>query len=387
MSSSSKKVYVIDMPGERRTPPADLNADRDRAWSSDRIAAPQTPVSAPARPWGRLATALFLGPIAAVLWLPTPRGRVRWLAISAVCLAIVVTLAGTGWPFLPGIVESSRGVLKWLIIAPTLGFALASVWARAFGLVMTNRKARLSAGMPWLRNPSVVGAAGLVVPGLGLLLTGHPRRGAFMFGLLAPLAAVALVLAHAPWLWAHRAAASNPGISGPVLEALFLLATGCAVLIALVWVIQALDGIRQAAPTPSPVASGLVSVSLLAAIVMFSVGFRPVTVAEQLDSVGARLQLNGWRVVPLVLSETASRLDPATPEYLARAAKLHAALGQDKAARARRVLLAERARAWTTAAESAKRSRGTEGLALPNEVDPLWADAETTWSRIAVLFR
>jgi hypothetical protein len=123
MSPSSKKVYVIDMPGERRTPPADLSTDSERAWSSDRIPELQTPVSAAPHPWGRLATALFLGPIAAVLWLPTPRGRIRWLAISAVCLAIAVTLAGTGWPFLPGTVESSKGVLKWLIIAPTLGFA------------------------------------------------------------------------------------------------------------------------------------------------------------------------------------------------------------------------------------------------------------------------
>lgn len=387
MSSSSQKVYVIGLPGERRSSPANPTPDRKRVQNSDGIPAPQTPVSVSSRPWGRLATALFLGPIAAVLWLPTPRGRTRWLAISGVCLAIVVTLVGTGWPFLAGTAESSKGVFKWLVVAPALGFAFASVWVRAFGLVMARRRAYLPAGIPWLRHPGVVGAAGLVVPGLGLLLAGCPRLGARMFGLLAPLAAAAIVLTHAPWLWALRAVAPNPGISGPGLETVFVSATGCVVVIALTWIFQALDGVRRAAPNPSPAVSGLVSASLLAALAVFSVCFRPADLADQLDSLGAKFQCDGWQVVPLLLSETASRLDPATPDYLARAAHLHSALGRYKAAGDRRDLLVERALAWTAAAESASREGRGDATAPRNEVDPLWKEAETTWPRITRLFR
>jgi hypothetical protein len=302
---------------------------------------------------------------------------------------MIVTLTSTGWPLLAGTLESSKGVLKWLLIVPALGFALATAWARAIGLVMSSRAARFPDGVRWVRRPVVVGAAGLIVPGLGLLLSGRPRLGAWMFGLLAPLAACALVLAHAPRLWTLPSPASMSGISRPDLETVFLAATGCTAVILFAWIVQALDGIRRVTPAPSSTLSGLVSAGLLVALVLFGVGFRPVVVAEQLHSAGTRFQRDGWRVVPLVLSEAAYRLDPATPEYLSRAAALHGDLGRNEAARARWDLLTERARAWTAAARSAGRGGGAEVVvpALPHEVDRVGTGAETFWSGIATLFR
>ena len=379
MASPSQKVYVIHVPSPDSGPSAGPAASRTRPPSGDRTPAPTVPAAVPPRPWARLLSALLLGPVAAVRWLPTPPRRHRWLAISAVCLAAAVTLVGRGWPLLAGTVSSSGGVLKWLLIVPTLGFALAAVWARGLGLVMSSRSARFPEDLPWLRHPGVIGAAGIVLPGLGLLLTGHTRRGAWTFGLLAPLVAASLVLLHAPWLWAHRAVASKPGISGPALETVFLIAGAWVVVIAFAWIIQALDGLRRASPAPSPRVSGFVSAGLLAAWVGFGLGFRPADVAGRLDSVSANLERGGWRVVPLLLSESATRLDPATPRYLARTADLYVALGRGAAAHARRDLLAERARAWEATA-----ARAGRGAAVAS---PVRGGGPESWEQVAALFR
>jgi hypothetical protein len=136
---------------------------------------------------------------------------------------------------------------------------------------------------------------------------------------------------------------------------------------------------------PSPLASGLVSAGLLAALVALAVGFRPATVADQLDRVAASLQEEGYRAAPLALSEVASRLDPATPVYLARAADLHAALGRGEAAQARRDRLAERARAWTAAAVDA--GRPPDPATPVSEAAPVHADAALAWTGVSTLYR
>jgi hypothetical protein len=356
---------------------------------------PQTAAPFALRPWGRLASTVVLGPVAAAWWASSPRRRARWIAISAVSLVGVVTLFGGGWPLLPATVESPRGILKWLVVAPLLGFALASVWARALGLVMSRRATRPPDGDGRIRHPGVVGAAGLVVPGLGLVLAQRSRPSGWLFGLTAPLAAAGLVLLHATWLWERRATSVTPGLSAPALETVFLAAAGIVATVGLVWLVQALEGVRRAAPSPSPRVSGLVSVGLLVAIAAFGIGFRPADVAARLGSTAGSFQRDGWRVVPLVLTEAAVRLDPATPDYLARAAGLHAALGRGEAAHACRDRLAERARDWSAAARQAGRPPRPSSSVAPATpagqaapaVQAVRAEVGSTWSRMDALFR
>jgi hypothetical protein len=54
--------------------------------------------------------------------------------------------------------------------------------------------------------------------------------------------------------------------------------------------------------------------------------------------------MSGLTAVPLVLSETAARLDPSEPRYLVRALRLDEAMGRSAAAVAKREILEARTR-------------------------------------------
>jgi hypothetical protein len=185
-----------------------------------------------------------------------------------------------------------------------------------------------------LRHPGVIGLLGFLLPGFGLLITGHRRRAAWAMGMVGPLSAAVVIVGHGSWLWRMNHSQGQRGLPGLTLE-LVLLATALIALVALLsWIVQALEGARCAARLTEKVARGdSFAIALLVSIAVFLVAFKPVRVAETLHSLAVATRLEGLRVIPLCMEEAALRLDPGTPLYAIEAAELHEELGRHEAAR------------------------------------------------------
>jgi hypothetical protein len=237
--------------------------------------------------------------------------------------------------------SDTAGVAAWLAVVPAAFLALFTVWSRSVAAA-----ARLAPEAPSrLRTPVAVGVLGLLVPGLGHLVLGRAGRAARAFWLLGPLAAAAATVVNGRWLWHRNLAAESPALSGPALEVV-LIAAGIALPLGIaLWISAALDGARRAVPARIRSGGDAAGVALLAAVLLFVVGFRPTPTARCLDGAASRLQGAGFALTPLALSELAARLDPGEPRYLARAVQLDEALGREAAAAEKRETLERRTRA------------------------------------------
>ena len=276
--------------------------------------------------WG----AYLFGPL---MWVKaTPAARPRaWLAdLLAVPAAAAWFTYGHEWS------DGAR-----LVAGVALALWLATVWARSIAgarsPVIGRSRGRI------FGHPVVVALLGLLVPGLGLMLARARRQAAFAFWLLGPLAASTLVLAHARNAW-------PAGASRSALE-LVLAAAGAGVLVsAFAWLVQALEGARRMRPPRALGGADFASLALVVAATLFVVTFRPVAIARQMHTLGAALQADGYRLIPLALCDAAATLDPAAPEYAVDGARLAEQLGFVDLARSRRDAIESQAREWERAA-------------------------------------
>lgn len=257
--------------------------------------------------------------------------------------AILSLLEGRGLAVVPVVLISA------LIILMSL-----AAWTRAI-FIMGRRNIMLPQILPkWIKRPGPVGALGLAVPGLGLIISGHPKRGAIAFWAVGTLILPVLVLSNATWLWnLHRGAGT---VAGDTLEILFLMMGALGLLAGLTWIVQALDGARLAEHrfirSEGP-RGDTAAFALLVAIIAFAVMFEPASVAKSLDRFAVSTRHEAYRIVPLYMELAAMRLDPSQPLFAMRAADFYDGLGRHDDARIIREDLYDR---WKTCVSALRRN-------------------------------
>ncbi len=356
MAGGPSKVWTIKVPQrDGARPPSGV---RPHAGGVVRLRTVPDPAAradfgiATARPAHAAWLAYLLGPLA---WITVARrSRPRtWLADV---LAVPAAMAWIAWR------ERAAEPLA-LAAAAVLALWLAAGWARSIAWARSPLVAR-SRRFAWLANPPVVALLGLLVPGLGLMLARSRKRAAAAVWLVGPAAASWLVLANARRAW--------PG-GGTALEIALATAAGIAVVTAIAWLVQALDGARRMLPSRPLGAADVASAALIAALLLFAVTFRPAALARQLHTTASALQADGYRLIPLALCDAASALDPASAEYAADGARLAERLGMDSSARVRREAIDRRARDWDRAAGPEPAPPPVEASAAPIPASPwLW---------------
>ena len=232
----------------------------------------------------------------------------------------------------------------WLSVACLAALMGFATWARAVYL-LGRHKGHLLRKLPAsLRHPGSAGVLGLVIPGFGLYASEYPKRAAFVIASICASVISVLVLRQAPDLWRL----SRAGIRvqhGDVLERIFVVMGAIAAFGALVWIFQALDGMRLAGDRGENAArpnGDMAAVALVLAIAALVVTFKPARVAETLDRFAVSMKEDGLRIIPLAATQAAMRLDPSRPEYAMQAIELNEALGRTFAALDLRYNLEER---------------------------------------------
>jgi hypothetical protein len=354
-----RKVWSIDVARGGESAAADSQA---RGARPSLVAAPVAAFAPPARSagsWKELAAAYLLGPFVVSLW-HRGRRRLGWTiagAVSGIAMAVVLarwTSIGEGLTSLP------YGVLAWVLLVPLLILVLFTTWARAIGAAARLGRLRIPR---WLAHPASVGALGFLVPGLGLLVAGERERAARTFWMLGPMLTSVVLLAEWRWLWTRSRIAETPGLSGPDLEVVFLIAGAAFAVTLFAWISQAMEGVRRAADIDRPAGRDSSGAALLVALIAFALAFRPEAAARCFDRMAAPLEADGLRVVPLLLWETAARIDPAAPAYLARAADLDVVLGWTDAAAEKRLTLKVRAAEYREVLREDRQRTPDESLA------------------------
>jgi hypothetical protein len=345
MSHGTPKVYVIKTP-RSEAPPIPKSSTKSPAKSGGTSRAPA--------PGGgkALLLAYLAGPVTIARWLTGRRGLV-WTAAGCGSLLTGFVLLMLRSRFDAWVETKSGGLMWWWLTVPVLVFLIGCAWARSVAAAGRMYPVRFSRLPRQVRTPAAIAAIGLVVPGLGLMLSGRPRLAGWSFALVAPAAAAAVVFHRWNWLWDRGRTPVPSGISGPALEAILIVTVAIASLVAVLWLVQALDGARRVTRSRSLAVADAASLMLLASIVIFGVAFRPATVAENLHATAVMLRVDGYQLIPLKLNEAAARLDPATPAYLAEAVELYGAAGMWQKAQEKRRILEARASEYMRLAQVA----------------------------------
>jgi hypothetical protein len=304
-------------------------------------------------PWLSLALTYFLGPLSLLL----RKGEDRSWQLTALGCGIIA--AAAAW-FRPGILEVlTRGPIAILFTGVGLGLVVLlffSAWSRAVFLAGRDIYAdphRLPQG---IYLPASIGIAGLMVPGVGLLLAGHMKRAAA--ALWAPLlvGVSALILGSAPGVWNQHQLLHGEGASNTALEAFFLFAAATGVVGLIIWLVQGLDGFRVALAWRNPKEpfrrSDLIGGALLASVIALVLTASPSDLARNLDELAVSSGEAGLRVIPLGLGQAAMHLDPSRPLYALHLAGVHRDMGQHEKANA---LIRELRTRWHPYAQMAAR--------------------------------
>lgn len=385
-----QKVYVITPPdpGER-----EIWSNRPAPPSSrSQSSASKHPHRADERPltirdhWARVLRAYILGPIALVLW-PKGRHRFAWAVLGAGSVTAVALLLSSWSSYAAGLQTVSNGVFLWIVTVSMVILTTATAWSHAVAMAVLDHPTLVSDSSRKLRHPCTVGALGMIFPGLGLLMAGCFRRAACLLWTTGPLLAAAAILANSRWLWVRSQSPVPAGVSGTTLEIVFIASTGVAVLLLFTLIVQALDGARRFSIAPrSSAGADAVGVALLFVLGLFVTTFRPVSFGQTLGETSVALHRDGFRLIPLGLSEAAAQLDPATPVHLENAAVINDELGMEGSAQAKREIIKRRMEEYVDIVRHNRRA-GEMMMAFSSVADyPLDATAPTpageTWTRI-----
>jgi hypothetical protein len=384
-----KKVWVIDIPlhfpfgsaqVQRETPAQPLQPGalggvgkaeskskrrgKSKPWEAD--------LGAQLHSRWHMVFAYTLGPLYALLarWSP---GNLVWAAFGLASIAAAATAVWFRTEILHSAERNAVGVVP--LLAGLCGIILlgATAWARALHLAGWKMQ---RAPVGELRHPMIVAGLSLLLPGLGLFISGNPRRGALALWMLGPLLISVAILGHAPWLWHLNQNLVEGRIPRSALELVFITAALAALAAAFCWVVQALDGARLVSRLTGRVSHGQpVALALLMTIVVFHLTFNPARVAQVLDQFAIAFCLDGLRVVPLVMELGATKLDPSQPLYAHRAAELYDLLDQRARARQLREDLAAR---WSAYAKTTRAAEpGVAAVAAIRTIPSLPTSSET----------
>ncbi len=271
----------------------------------------------------------LLGPFSAHLN-PEHRDRKILLAVGMISgvaglgmfagRSFILDIIGKGWPLWP-----------WAAAGAVVMVTVFSVWARTAYLTCLNQ------GVPQHKLPGpfrrawAIGIAGLIAPGLGLLLAGCARRGAAVLWLAWPVVSAALLLVGGSQIWIRNQGSGGVSIHPHVLENI-LMVSFLVLLAGMVgWLAQALEGARQMMGEPGirlRMRGDWYAAALVVVLVTLAFASDPAGLARQLDSAGVILGEKGFQAIPLQLAETAHRLDPGSSEYAVRAIALNEKLGR-----------------------------------------------------------
>jgi hypothetical protein len=281
--------------------------------------------------------------VAAPLLIGKSRGQAFWSGLGVAGLMPWAALLFAA-PLIDRALDAGRlPLLPWLAVMGLSALLLTTVWSRAIVLAGRDDRFAPDALPAMLRHPYSVGFAGLLVPGLGLLITGRPRRAALAFWIASPFVLSLLVLANTGRLGGWNEQGAEVALDGIVLAALV-----SAVLGALLWIGGALDGFRHALRESKKTQkrrNDWLVVALFASLVAFFLSLDPGVLAKDLDRLSWSRHEEGYRLVPLYLELAAMRLDPAEPAYVLRAADRYDEVGMGLSALTLRRKLRERWRA------------------------------------------
>ena len=284
-----------------------------------------------------LALTYLMGPLAILL---TSAGRRQKNALVQAGLSaaatVVLVLMRFGSLVSP---EKPASVWLWvglLAVAVVAGF---TAWARALHVAGREGVPHVNKLPHWLRRDWAIAGLGLIAPGSGLLLSGRRSQASLSLWLMGPVVAAVVILTNAMGLWQHHQVSGWLAASGPALETAFMIAAAIVALGFLGYVAQALEGMRQVLVEPglkTKVKGDYYALAVVAVVVVMVVVANPVQMAHQLDVGGDLLREDGYKVIPLQLTNLASRLDPANSEYVLQAMALYEELGEaEKAATVR----------------------------------------------------
>jgi hypothetical protein len=343
MSFRSQKVYVIKSPDSTNQNAPDGPVDTGReVIASARSSRPNTGAANQSRPvW----MAYAFGPVMSAVW-STGRRAIVWWILGPGSLAAIITLAALWSSFNSWLERVPNGVVVWLTVVAVVVLSIVTAWARAISTVHFARPAGSSRRPKWMSDPRLAAGFGMLVPGLGLMAAGRSIRAACAFWIVGPIAVAALVLINRDWLWERGRSSVTPGISGNALEVALLVAAGVAVAALVAWLVQALDAARLLSSGRSQAAANAASIVLLLSLTVLIATSRPASLARNLHTTSTALRLDGYKIIPLALCETATRLDPVTPVYLADAAELNEAMGMKEAAFDKRYVIERRAQEY-----------------------------------------
>jgi hypothetical protein len=287
------------------------------------------------RPGRTLTLAYFLGPLGP---LASNAGRANrfWLLIGAASAAIGLVALFQGqdmtWRLQHG---SGYGVL-WLTLFGISWFGTCLAWSQ--GMVMAGQE--VSGGMNRLPksvgNPWFIGFLGAMFPGLGLSLSGYPRRAGIAILGYCALGLGALVLLNGRDLWKWNKISHYGGFPIPKLELVYLAAGALAVIGIVGWLVQLLDGIRlsQRKAHAGSEHGDVFAFALLATMAVFAAVFRPSAFAAEFDHLAELGESKGFRITPYMFATMATHLDPSRPDYAMRVADIQEAQGHKAAAKA-----------------------------------------------------
>ncbi len=260
--------------------------------------------------------------------LATRRGRRSrlWVGLSifSVILAIIVIWMWMGlscWSTR----ENPVGAVILLAAAVSVisGF---SAWTRAVVLAGRYEGPRLRRSPDWIRRPLAAGLFGIICPGMGLFVAGRSKYAAVFLWMACVTVISLLFLSKAIWLWNFNAYAGAFAVRPDTLEYVLIITSAVAVLGALAWVVQVLNGVRLAGRVSNRKTvsrKNWASVMLLSSIIAFSALSRPTMIAEALDRGAAVASSEGMRIIPLHLSLAAIRFDQSRPGYVIKAIGLY----------------------------------------------------------------
>jgi len=343
-----KKVWVIDVPlpfpfgsahirRETPAPPPKPTDGGVGAKPESKSKSRGKAQRAEADPVGQLHSrwhivfAYVLGPLYPLLtrW---SIGNIVWAVLG---LASIAACVGAVWYRTELLRRAeSGGFAVPHLLAVGCGIVLLSFTAWARALYVAGWRMQQRSLLVGLSHPITVAGLSLVFPGLGLFISGNPRRGALAVWILGPLMIALVILIHAPWLWHLNQNLVAGRVPRSALELVFIASLLLALLATFTWVVQALEGARLVSRSTGRVSHGQpVALALLVAIVAFHLTFEPARIAQVLDRFAIAFRLDGLRVIPLVMELGAAKLDPVQPLYPHRAAELYQQLGQRGRAR------------------------------------------------------
>ena len=288
--------------------------------------------------------AYMLGPLA-ILATRDGRRSKFWISVAAISIALLGFIIWRASAILSPGPRPGVDFFIWFLIACIATLAGFAAWARGVFLLGRDRGWHMRRLPQPVRHPGTAGILGLIIPGYGLFIAGHPRRAVCALVMACAASVSALSLWHAPALWRWNQAAGSLAMPSDALERMFLAMGAIAALGAMAWIVQWLDGVRLAGyrtGSDEGTPGNWAAVALLAALVAFFAMFHPTNLAETIDRFAVSTRLDGLRVIPLYASETAMRLDPSEPRYAVHAIEINDDLGRVDAARAMRRNLEER---------------------------------------------